>query len=338
MYKLLRWFLFLLNPERAHSWALGMLHFACAIPLVSSLFRAIYRPADNPREIFGLSFDNPVGIAAGFDKNAQHVDVLTTLGFGFIEVGSITAQPAQGNAQPRLFRLKQDRGIINRMGLNNDGAAVSMARLARVHRKVPIFVNVAKTADPTIEGDAGVRDYCDSVRYAKDLADVIVVNISCPNSGDGRTFEDPDALNALLGGIRAELGQDGPPMVVKISPDLSREQLEQVVTISRNYDVAGFTATNTTIDRSGLRTADDELHQIGAGGLSGAPLHTRALESVKHLRSLTPLPIIAVGGIMGGREAQSFIQAGANLVQVYSGFIYEGPGIISDISDSIREV
>ncbi len=337
MYRIIRWFLFLLNPERAHSWALGMLHFLCALPLGSSIFGALYRPRSNPIEVFGLTFDNPVGIAAGFDKNAEHVDVLTTLGFGFIEVGSITAQAATGNPQPRLFRLKEERGVINRMGLNNHGAEVSMARLAKIDRRVPIFVNVAKTADPTIEGAAGVEDYCTSVRLARDLADVIVVNISCPNSGDGRTFEDPDALNALLGGIRAELGQDGPPMVVKISPDLSQEQLEQVVSIAGQYDVAGFTATNTTIDRSSLKTSEERLNEIGAGGLSGAPLHSKAVEVVRQLRALTPLPIIGVGGIMGGVEAAAFLDAGASLVQVYSGFIYQGPGIISEISDTARD-
>ena len=263
--------------------------------------------------------------------------MLTTLGFGFIEVGSITANAASGNAKPRLFRLKEEQGIINRMGLNNHGAEVSMARLSGIDRQVPIFVNVAKTADPSIEGEAGVEDYCTSVRFARDLADVIVVNISCPNSGDGRTFEDPDALDGLLSAIRAELGTDGPPMVVKVSPDLTHAQLAQVVMIAGQYDVAGFTATNTTVDRSGLRTDENQLKNIGAGGLSGALLHTKAVEAVRQLRALTPLPIIGVGGIMGANEAQAFINAGATLVQVYSGFVYQGPGLISEVSDAIIE-
>ncbi len=335
MYGLIRFFLFRFAPERAHRIALSLLHFVCTLPLGASLIRSLYKTKSNERRVFGLSFDNPIGIAAGFDKNAEHVDVLTNLGFGFIEVGSVTAESCSGNPQPRLFRLPSDRGIINRMGLNNHGAAAAVARLEKVDRKTPIFVNIAKTPNPELEGALGVEDYCTSARLVREVADVVVVNISCPNSGDGKTFEDPEALDDLLAGVREALTDQGPPMVVKVSPDLSDEHLKQVVKIANKYQVAGFTATNTTVNRDTLTATQARLEEIGRGGLSGRPLHERALETVRRLRAETDLPIIGVGGIMGPAEAQSFINAGATLVQVYTGFIYQGPRLIKEVSSAL---
>jgi dihydroorotate dehydrogenase len=336
MYSLIRSILFRFNPERAHHIALGVLHFLCKLPFGGHLLKALYAPKLNQKTVFGLTFSNPVGIAAGFDKNADHVEVLSHLGFGFIEVGSVTARPCDGNERPRLFRLPLDRGIINRMGLNNRGAMAAVQKINKIERKTPLFVNIAKTPDPELEGARGVEDYCTSARIVRDVADVLVVNISCPNSGDGRTFEDPEALDALLAGIRSEIGQDGPPMVVKVSPDLSPEHLTQVVEISGRYDVAGFTATNTTISRDELKTSDQRLEEIGRGGLSGHPVHSRSVDTVRRLRAQTDLPIIGVGGIMGPAEARAFIEAGATLVQVYTGFVYQGPGIVKSVSSALK--
>ncbi|MBV70139.1 MAG: dihydroorotate dehydrogenase (quinone) [Myxococcales bacterium] len=337
MYRLIRRILFFLKPENAHHFALACLHFVCSIPGVKSLLRRIYhRRNQTPRTLLGQTFLNPIGLAAGFDKNGEHIDVLSCLGFGFIEIGSATARPASGNPQPRLFRLKNDRALINRMGLNNQGALAISQRLSKVDRRCPIFVNIAKSHDSTIIDDLAIDDYCESVKLLVDVADVLVINVSCPNSGDGRTFEDPDALGQLLPEIRRVIGDKPVPYLVKVSPDLSQTQLESVVTLALENGAAGFTATNTTINRDGLNTPANQLDLIGAGGLSGRPLHHRALKTVENLRRLTDLPIIAVGGISEVEHAQAFVDAGASLVQLYSGFIYEGPALIRRIAHQLR--
>ena len=337
MYIFLRNFLFRLNPERAHRFALALLHFVCAIPGISGLMRRrFYRKGLQPQKLFGCVFDNQVGIAAGFDKNAQHIDVLTAVGFGFIEVGSVTARPSSGNARPRLFRLKSDRAIINRMGLNNEGVDVVRARLQKKRPNCPLFVNIAKTHDSEIMGDQAISDYCYSVEQMLDVADVLVINVSCPNSGDGRTFEDPSALESLLSAIQKTIGENSTPYLVKVSPDLSDTQLADVVRIATTFGASGFTATNTTTNRHNLTTSSTLLSSIGAGGLSGRPLHERALKTVRQLRSLTDLPIVAVGGISSLDDAQSFVDVGASLVQMYTGFIYEGPSLVRQIAGGLR--
>ena len=194
----------------------------------------------------GCVFENPIGIAAGFDKNAQHIDVLAAVDFGFIQVGSVTARASSGNARPRLFRLKADRALINRMGLNNDGVDVVRERLLSKRPNCPLFVNIAKTHDSEIMGELAIADYCYSVAKMLDVADVLVINVSCPNSGDGRTFEDPSALESLLSAIQMTIGESSTPYLVKVSPDLSDDQLADVVRIATSFGASGFTATNTT--------------------------------------------------------------------------------------------
>ena len=303
MYALLRSILFLLSPERAHRWAIRLLEAFKYVPGGRSLLAFLYRPKKSvPIELFGCRFNHRLGLAAGFDKNGHYLDSLENLGFAFLEVGSVTANPWNGNPQPRLFRLKEEHAIINRMGLNNEGAGVISERLARRSIGVPLFVNIAKTADPTIEGQAAVEDYCQSIRCVKSAADVLVINISCPNSGDGRTFEDPEALTSLLVEVQKEIGPDGPPYLVKLSPDLDDAGIRQVVELGTRYGAAGFTATNTTTDRSLLKTPASELSTIGPGGLSGRPLNRKSVDVVKALRALTDLPIVGVGGIT---DAQS---------------------------------
>ncbi|MGK0360981.1 MAG: dihydroorotate dehydrogenase [Bradymonadia bacterium] len=319
MYGWVRPLLFRLDPETAHGLGtramdLGLLRFK--------------RPVVAPRMLFGHRFDNPVGIAAGFDKNAAHVRGLARLGFGFIEIGSVTAQPSAGNAKPRLFRLPADEALINRMGLNNAGAEAVAQRLATVERPVPIFVNVAKSHDSSLSGRAGIDDYVRSVTLLAPHADVLVLNVSCPNSGDGRTFEHPDALAPLLEAVMAAKGDV--PMLIKLSPDLPEGVLDAAVDLSIEAGAAGFTVANTTVKRAGLKTPAARLDAIGKGGLSGAPLFERTIARVAHvrsriLRSRTTLPIVAVGGIATGAQAQAALDAGADLVQIYTGFVYGGP-------------
>jgi len=316
LYPLLRRLLFLLPPEAAHRLATS------GLDLVAPLLRR--PPPRHPVEALGLTFANPVGIAAGFDKNAEHLRGLAGLGFGFLEVGSVTAQPWAGNPQPRLFRLPADGALINRMGLNNHGAEVVAGRLAARRCGVPVLVNVAKTPDPALEGPAAVDDYVQSIRTLAPHADAVVLNISCPNSGDGRTFEEPAALGPLLEGALAARGAR--PLLVKVSPDLAPAALEAVVRLSLDLGVDGFTATNTTTRRTGLQTPAAALEAIGRGGLSGAPLRARSLEAVGRIRALTTRPIVAVGGISTAADARAALAAGATLVQLYTGFVYGGPG------------
>lgn len=332
MYAFARRALFTLPPEVAHRVALGALHAATATPIVGSGLRRWARPDDRPTQLLGLHFRNPIGLAAGFDKDGRHIEAMAALGFGFVEIGSVTCRPSTGNARPRLFRLPVDGALINRMGLNNEGADAVATRLARSGGwSIPVFVNVAKTHDPHIEGDAAIDDYVRCVRRVAPVADALVINISCPNSGDGRTFEDPTLLGPLLDAVMGAV--EGPPVLVKVSPDLDDDQLRAVARLALDAGVRGFTATNTTVDRSALSTDEARLDAIGPGGLSGRPLHARALKSVLALRAYVgdDVPIVGVGGVRDGRSAQAFVDAGADLVQLYTGFIYGGPGIVRRI-------
>lgn len=315
MYRLLRPLLFRLPPETAHAlgtWAMdrGLVRFK--------------RPVAGPRTVFGLRFDNPIGIAAGFDKNATHIPGLIRLGFGFIEIGSVTARPSAGNPRPRLFRLPADQALINRMGLNNAGAEAVVPHLKRAPRDVPLFVNIAKSHDAHLSGQAAINDYVRSVILLAPHADVLVLNISCPNSGDGRTFEHPDALQPLLQAVmRAKPA--AVPLCVKLSPDLPEAVLAAAIDLAIDQGVAGFTVANTTVRRTGLKTPAARLEAIGKGGLSGAPLLDRTLARVQLVRARTDLPIIAVGGLRTAQHARAALDAGADLVQIYTGFVYGGP-------------
>lgn len=320
MYDLLRPLLFRLAPETAH----GLATWAMDRRLLRQK-----RPRVAGRTVFGLDFDNPVGIAAGFDKNATHVGGLIDLGFGFVEIGSVTSQPSAGNPQPRLFRLPADGALINRMGLNNQGAEVVAWRLPSVPRDVPLFINIAKSHDASLQGDSAIADYARSARILVPHADVLVLNISCPNSGDGRTFEEPSALAPLLDAVMPLCA--GTPVVVKLSPDLPEDTLDAAVDLAVERGVAGFTVANTTVRRDGLKTPQADLEAIGRGGLSGTPLFERTITRVRHVRSRTDLPIIAVGGISTGAQARAALDAGANLVQIYTGFVYGGPRTVHRI-------
>lgn len=337
MYSFIRSILFLCPPETAHHLSLSFFKVLLQIPGIKSLIESIARPKPKQISLFGLQFGSHVGIAAGFDKNAEHTGLMQSLGFGFVEIGSVTYQSWLGNPQPRLFRLPKDEGIINRMGLNNQGALAVAKRLETLDVSIPLFINIAKTPDKSMSEAETIQDYCKSVAALKSHADVMVINISCPNADGGKTFEDPTLLTQLLTEIRGVLSCGEKPLLIKLSPDLSIDELEQTIKVCESFDVSGYTATNTTTSRTNLITSNTFVESIGKGGLSGKPLHLRAVETVRSIRSFTDKPIIGVGGVFDAVSAQRFIAAGASLVQIYSGFIYGGPLIVKKIADGIKD-
>jgi len=348
MYKLLRPFLFRMDAERAHDVSLRAAEMAQSLTpgFVSSMFE--FEDERLKQRLWGKAFANPLGLAAGADKNARLIGFWESVGFGFVEVGSVTAQASEGNPQPRAFRVQDDDALINRMGLNNDGAAAVAKRLAtnRADRSRPLGINIAKTHSPDIMGEAAVEDFRESFRLLAPDADYIALNVSCPNTREGKTFEAPDALDQLLSVIMEE--REAPerrvPVLIKLSPpDSARvvfdSELEEVIAIAVDHEVDGFVATNTASDRSGLSTADADLEGIGPGGMSGAPLHARSTQMVRYLYRATDgeMPIIGVGGICDADTAYDTICAGATLIQLYTALVYEGPGLVKRIKQGLIE-
>lgn len=289
------------------------------------------------QKIFGLTFQNPVGLAAGFDKNGTTIAFMESLGFGFIEIGSITANPSTGNPKPRSFRLPKDKSLINRLGLNNEGAQTISRRLKKIAPGVPIGINIAKTHDPSIEGDDAILDYKISFEFVKDFADYITLNISCPNTLEGKTFEDPEALDALL--TRLDIGKDAslPPVLVKFSVDLKSDDLIRLLTICENHAVDGYVAVNTSSNRNNLSTPHKEIERMGRGGLSGKAISARSTEMIKEIHNFTKgeKTIIGVGGIFSSEDAIEKLKAGADLLQLYTGLVYKGPGAVKEINRGI---
>ncbi|WP_053231298.1 quinone-dependent dihydroorotate dehydrogenase [Sandaracinus amylolyticus] len=340
---LYRWFLrpllFLLPAETAHHLAFGALRFATAIPGVTAVLRALFRPRDPALRVdaLGLTFDAPVGLAAGFDKNAEGHDALLAIGFGFVEIGTVTAQAQPGNPKPRMFRLSADRGLINRLGFNNRGAEDAERRLAkRARARGIVGVNVGKTK--IVTEDAAIADYEASTARLAPLADYVVVNVSSPNTPGLRDLQAVEKLRPLLAAVQRTIERTcadrRPALLVKIAPDLSDDDVDAVADLALELGLAGIVATNTTIRRDGLRTPDDVVKQIGAGGLSGAPLHDRSLAVLRRLRARVGdrLVLVSVGGIETAEQAWQRIRAGATLVQLYTGFIYGGPTLPSRIA------
>jgi dihydroorotate dehydrogenase len=338
--------LFRLPPEAAHELAL---HF-CETGLRPRMARRILarrfesEPFADLRR-FGLTFRNPVGLAAGFDKNGVAAEGLAALGFGFIEVGTVTALPQPGNARPRLFRLPQDGALINRMGFNNEGAR-AVAEHLRLHRPACVLgVNIGKSLAVAVE-DA-TPDYLASFESVYEVADYVAVNVSSPNTPGLRDLQHADALYALLQALQARnlelgekrAGQQPLPLLVKIAPDLQEHDLEAIVDVAERAGIAGIIATNTTTSRAGLKTVAGVVEAYGSGGLSGAPLRTRSTQVIAALYNLTRgrIPIVGVGGIFNAEDAWEKICAGASLIQIYTGFIYEGLGVIRDINEGLHE-
>lgn len=341
MYKtLLKPFFFLFPPERAHHLTLFLLKLALAIPGLSHLFRAIYR-YEHPalrRELFGLTFENPVGLAAGFDKDGRHFRAMAALGFGFIELGTVTPEGQPGNPLPRLFRLPQDEALINRMGFNNAGVAALAERLKK-GRPPGLIIGGNIGKNKATPNEAAEQDYARCFEALYPYVDYFAVNVSSPNTPGLRGLQDKEPLFSLLNRLQA-LNHQKPaprPILLKIAPDLTNGQLDDIVEIVENTGIDGVIATNTTIGREGLATPAAELERTGAGGLSGRPVKERSTEVIRYLkeRSNGQLVIIGVGGIAGPEDAAEKIRAGASLLQVYTGLVYEGPGLVKRIKKGL---
>ncbi|MDT0178703.1 quinone-dependent dihydroorotate dehydrogenase [Microbacterium sp. ARD31] len=315
-----------LDPETAHHLGMVVIRVA-AVPPFSWIARALTRPAPQLRtEALGLVFDSPFGVAAGFDKNAIGALGLHTLGFGHIEVGTVTAIPQDGNPKPRLFRLPADRALINRMGFNNEGAAVVAGRLARMRRRTkrPVLgANIGKSR--VVDVADATADYVASTRLVAPVADYLVVNVSSPNTPGLRGLQAVETLRPLLSAVKDAAG--GTPLLVKIAPDLTDDEIDGISALAVDTGLAGIVATNTTIARTGLTTDAARVEAMGAGGLSGAPLHERSLEVLRRVRAAVPADfcVIAAGGVETAADVRERLAAGADLVQGYSAFVYRGP-------------
>ena len=340
MYKaFIRPLLFLLPAEKAHHFTFSIFGGLMKIPGLSSIVKANFRKRHKSleRELWGITFPNPVGLAAGFDKDAKLYRELSALGFGFIEIGTITPKGQPGNPQPRLFRLPKDKALVNRMGFNNEGVEAAIERLKKKPKGLIVGGNIGK--NKVTPNENATDDYLISFRALHDYVDYFVVNVSSPNTPNLRELQDKEPLKRLLVTLQEENKTfDAPkPILLKIAPDLTNGQLNDIIDLIQEINLDGLIATNTTIDRSGLQTADSEVEAIGAGGLSGMPLEKRATEVIKYIsdRSNKSFPIIAVGGIFSAEDALAKLEAGADLVQLYTGFIYEGPALIKRINKAL---
>ncbi len=345
MYKLLiRPFLFWFDPEEVHHFSFSFIRFISKIPFVPGILKFIYEVKDNrlEREVFGLKFKNPVGLAAGFDKDAKCYQELSNFGFGFIEIGTLTPKPQDGNPKKRLFRLKQDSAIINRMGFNNGGVDAAVLRLkkleakpnrAKLNKDVLIGGNIGK--NKLTPNEDAVSDYLICFETLFDYVDYFVVNVSSPNTPNLRELQEKKPLTELLSKLETRNSQHKTkkPILLKIAPDLTDEQLLDIIDIVNETKIAGVIATNTTISRDGLESEN----KTETGGLSGKPLAKRSTEVIRFLseKSNKSFPIIGVGGIHSADDALEKLEAGASLIQLYTGFIYEGPKLVTEINKAI---
>ncbi len=364
MYKLLRPLLFSLSPERAHHFTFALLELAKRLPGALALAGGQRPPATAAVEVMGLKFPGPVALAAGMDKDAKHVDALARIGFGSVEVGTLTPLPQPGNERPRLFRLKADRALINRMGFNNGGVQAAVVRLRRRPPGVIVGGNIGK--NKATPNEQAIDDYVKCFEALYPVVDYFTVNVSSPNTPGLRALQEKGPLLEILrelkrradvhavGGGDMPLENGGPPnhqsplpnhqspkpILLKIAPDLTNEQLDDIVAVVKESGIAGVIATNTTIAREGLKMHKAELEAIGAGGLSGAPVRTRSTEVVRYLRERLPRPvvIIGVGGIDSAEAAMEKLDAGADLVQVFTGLIYEGPALLRRINEAFASL
>ena len=325
------------DPERIHYFAMDCLSFACKVPGVKNLLKnnLEVKSARLHRNFLGLDFKNPVGLAAGFDKNALWIDELDCLGFGFIEIGTVTPKPQEGNPKPRLFRLKKDEALINRMGFNNGGVEEVVKNLKKRNSKIIVGGNIGK--NKMTENDDALSDYMIAFKGLADYVDYFVVNVSSPNTPGLRDLQEKEPLKKILAALQIENQKHKKPVLLKIAPDLTDSQLDDIVEIVTETGIAGVIATNTTLSRANLKTDNNEVENIGAGGLSGKPLKDRSTEVIKYLsqKSGGKFGIIGAGGIYTAQDAKEKMEAGASLVQVYSGFIYEGPSIAKNINKEL---
>ncbi len=343
MYKLIiRPILFWFDPEKVHHFTFGFIKFVSKIPFLSTLLKASYT-VKNPgleQNLFGLTFKNPVGLAAGFDKNGELYNELENFGFGFIEVGTVTPEAQAGNPKKRLFRLKADQGLINRMGFNNKGVKALVERLKKRKTQLIIGGNIGKNTHTLSEGY--VNDYLITFKSLHQHVDYFVVNISCPNVGSMAKLQDKDFILELLNTLQDynKAQKKAKPILLKIAPDLNNQQLDEIIEVVAEVKIDGVIASNTSVNRAGLKTDDAILTSIGNGGLSGKPLKGRSNRVITYLseKSNRAFPIIGVGGIHSADDAIEKIKAGASLVQVYTGFVYEGPKLIKTINQKIADL
>jgi dihydroorotate dehydrogenase len=328
--RLVKPILFAMDPEQVHEMAIGVLE---TLSQLRWLLDMVPRPRDQRlnREVFGVRFPNPIGLAAGFDKNARALPAWEALGFGFIEIGTITAQGQAGNPRPRIFRVPEQNALINRLGFNNEGVEKIALRLEQFRRssawpKIPVGINIGKSKIVPLEEAA--TDYVRSFQRLQRLGDYFVLNVSSPNTPDLRKLQEKTAIGELFKAIQQQ--NQGKPLLVKIAPDLTLEQVDHILALATKYQLAGVVATNTTIDQ---QTIPDNKRQ--SGGLSGRPLRPRSLEVLRHIKKHSPLPVISVGGIMSEDDAKERFDAGAELVQIYTGFVYRGPRLVREIAASV---
>lgn len=340
MYKLfIRRFLFLFDPEKIHYFTFSLIRFLCKVPFFSAIFRAMYFIEDKrlERNLFGITFKNPVGLAAGFDKNAVLYNELANFGFGFIEIGTVTPKGQEGNPKKRLFRLKDDQGIINRMGFNNDGLETAIEQLKKNKGKLIIGGNIGKNTQTSPQNYT--NDYEECFKGLHPYVDYFVLNVSCPNVGSHEKLNDKEYLLELILAIQNLnlLEPTQKPILLKIAPDLNNNQLDEIIEIVAETKIDGIIASNTSTSRSRLKASKKQLQEIGNGGLSGLPIKEKSTRVIKYLKDTSnkAFPIIGVGGIHSAKDALEKIEAGADLVQIYTGFIYEGPGLIKQINKAL---
>ena len=340
MYKLfIRQFLFLFDHEKIHYVTFYLIRFLCKVPLMALVFRWLYKIEDKrlERTLFGITFKNPVGLAAGFDKNAVLFNELANFGFGFIEIGTVTPKGQEGNPKKRLFRLKDDQGIINRIGFNNDGLEIAIQQLKKNKGKLIIGGNIGKNTQTATA--LYTRDYELCFKCLHPYVDYFVLNVSCPNVGSHAKLNDKSYLIELILAIQKLNKQEiiQKPILLKIAPDLNNNQLDEIIEFVAETKIDGVIASNTSTTRDRLKASNHLLKEIGNGGLSGQPIKELSTRVIKYLaqNSDKAFPIIGVGGIHSAEDALDKIEAGADLVQIYTGFIYEGPGLIKQINKAL---
>ena len=337
MYQFIKPFLFMMSPERAHGVTMRSFKFLMRTPFRNWILKRYkYENSILETEVLGMKFKNPVGLAAGFDKNGAYMHEFGALGFGFVEIGTVTPKAQPGNVQPRLFRLPKDKALINRMGFNNHGATAARKRLEKRPKDIIIGGNIGKNKDTP--NDSAVTDYIICFKEIQQHVDYLVVNVSSPNTPNLRELQDQEPLEKLLTAVvkANKMKAQAKPVFLKIAPDLTDSMLEDILEIVERKGVDGIIATNTTIDRSDLTTPTEEIEKIGNGGLSGLPLKDKSDYVLNYIRSRNrEIPIIAVGGIMTPEDAIRKFEAGANLIQIYTGLVYEGPALIKEINQAV---